>query len=87
MTLKYALFGLCFGWLLMPRWRGRKLKMPTAVTAYTTAVITALLITYYLDYEKQAWLFTMGMAIQLMVFAAAKWIRYCVANFGRNIRR
>lgn len=87
MTLKYALYGLCFGWLLMPRWKTRGLKIPLSVIAYATAVIAAILITYFLQYNKQAWIFVIGMSTQLIIFAASKWLLYFAANLGRKIRR
>lgn len=87
MTLKFAIYGLCFGWLLMPKWRSRTLKVPVSVLAYSVAVISALLITCYFDYMKQAWVFVIGMAIQLTVFAIAKWLRYFLATAVRKIRR
>lgn len=87
MTLKYALYGICFGWLLMPRWRSKGLKVPLSVIAYAIAVIAAILIAYFLQYTNQAWVFVIGMSTQLVIFAAAKWILYFAANLGRKIRR
>lgn len=87
MTLKYALYGICFGWLLMPRWRTRGLKVPSSVIAYATSLIGALLISFYFHYNKQAWIFVIGMSTQLIVVAAVKWIMYLAANLGRKIRR
>lgn len=87
MTLKYALYGLCFGWVLMPRWRSQGLKVPLSILAYATANIAALLLTCFFDYSQQAWSFTIGIAAQLLLFAALKWGAYFTTNLGRKIRR
>lgn len=87
MTLKYALYGLCFGWLLLPRWRTRGLKVPLPVIAYATSLIAALIITYCFQYNKQAWIFVLGMSTQLIIVATVKWVLYFAANLGRKIRR
>ncbi|MCX7780977.1 MAG: hypothetical protein N2491_08730 [Negativicutes bacterium] len=87
MTLKYAIYGLCFGWLLMPRWKSRKWKIPMPVMAYGAAVIVSLSVAYYLDFSQAAWSFVIGMSAQLAVFAVAKWMRHGFRIWDRRIRR
>lgn len=84
MTLKYVLYGLCFGWLLMPRWRGRGFRAPLPVMEYALALIAALFISYFFDYHETAWIFVLGMSIQLVLFSAAKWVRYFAVRLSRR---
>lgn len=86
MTLKYVVYGFCFGWLFMPRWGRKSMRIPLKVMGYTIAVIISMLIAYYFDYDKQSWLFVVGMAAHLSVFAAIKWSRYLLTTLVRKIK-
>ena len=87
MSLKYAIYGAFFGWFLMPRWRGRSLKIPATVIAYAVALLGALAISYFFEFVYQSWIFVMGMTAQLAAFAVLKWGRYFFAKIGRRADR
>ena len=72
MLVKYAIYGAFFGWMLMPRWQGQEVKIPVAVFAYMVALGAVLVMVTYLHYERQTWLFAVGMAIHVALYAATK---------------
>ena len=84
MGLKYAIYGAFFGWVLMPRWRSRSLKIPANVIAYAIALTGALAFIYVFEYADQSWVFVVGMTTQLATFASLKWGRYFFAKLGNR---
>jgi hypothetical protein len=86
-TIKYAIYGLCFGWVLIPRWRGRNRRIPASVLAYALAIVIAVGIICFFEYNRQTLLFVVGMASHLSIFTVAKWMRFLSTGLGRKIRR
>lgn len=80
----YAFWGALLGWLLMPRLRkSRSSRALRPVAAYVSAIAVAVAVMYIFDYHRQAWVFVLGMVVQLAVFAAAAWIGNMVRS-GRK---
>ncbi|MDR7868178.1 MAG: hypothetical protein RIN56_15380 [Sporomusaceae bacterium] len=39
---------------------------------------------YFFEYHREAWLFVLGMVVQLMVFTSVAWIRRTAAKASRK---
>lgn len=78
-------WGALLGWLLMPRIRkNRSLSALRPIWAYTCAILIASAVMYFFEYHREAWLFVLGMVVQLMVFTSVAWIRRTAAKVGRK---
>ncbi len=86
MSLSIVTFwGALLGWLLMPRIRkNRGIRAFRPVWAYTIAILIASVVMYFFDYQREAWLFVLGMVAQLMVFTSVAWIRRTAARVSRK---
>lgn len=80
-----AFWGALLGWFLMPRIRktsGFRALRP--IWAYLIAIIISVAVMYWFDYHRQAWLFVLGMVVQLMAFVSVAWLRRLTAKAGRK---
>ncbi len=80
-----ALWGAVLGWFLMPRIRRiRGIRAFKPIWAYMSAIVIAVAVMYYFEYHRQAWLFVLGMVVQLAVFVSAAWFRLRFVRAGRK---
>lgn len=80
-----AFWGALLGWFLMPRIRKiRGLRAFRPIWAYLIAIIIAVAVMYCFDYHRQAWLFVLGMVVQLMLFMSVAWLRLLTAKTDRK---
>jgi uncharacterized membrane protein YgaE (UPF0421/DUF939 family) len=80
-----AFWGAMLGWFLMPRIRRtRSIRAFRPIWAYTIAIMIAVVVMYYFEYNRQAWLFVFGMVAQLMVFTSVAWLRKMAAKESRK---
>ncbi len=80
-----AIWGALLGWFLMPRIRRvRGARAFRPIWAYLSAIVLAISVMYLFDFHRQAWLFVLGMVVQLMAFVAAAWFRLVAAKPGRK---
>lgn len=64
MGISYALWGAVFGWILMPGLRGPRSLRGTRMTAYFTALALAVSFNHFFHFQRQAYLFLLGMLAQ-----------------------
>ena len=80
-----ALWGAVLGWFLMPRIRRiRGVRAFKPIWAYMSAIVIAVAVMYYFEYHRQAWLFLLGMVVQLAVCVSAAWFRLRFVRAGRK---
>jgi uncharacterized membrane protein YgaE (UPF0421/DUF939 family) len=80
-----AFWGAMLGWFLMPRIRRtRSIRAFRPIWAYTIAIVIAVLVMYYFEYNRQSWQFIFGMVAQLMVFTSVAWLRKIAAKVSRK---
>ncbi|EAX47216.1 hypothetical protein TcarDRAFT_0855 [Thermosinus carboxydivorans Nor1] len=71
MNISYAVWGVFFGWLLMPSWRKRSFRALTPLLAYATALVAGAAVTYFFHMQRQTWFFIVGMISQFLTFLLA----------------
>jgi hypothetical protein len=76
--ISYALWGAVFGWMLMPRMRGAKTVVASRVSAYFLALMLALFVNHFFHFQRQVFLFLLGMAAQSGIL--------CVIRFAGKLR-
>ena len=80
-----AIWGALLGWFLMPRIRKvRGARAFRPIWSYLSAIALAVGVMYLFDYHRQAWIFILGMVVQLMAFITLAWIRLKIAKAGRK---
>ncbi len=72
--ISYALWGAVFGWMLMPRFRGPKKTRGTRLAAYFAALALALSVNQLFHFQRQVFLFLLGMAAQFGFAFIARYI-------------
>jgi hypothetical protein len=69
----------------MPRLRKiRGARAFRPIWAYLSAIALAVGVMYLFDYDRQAWIFILGMVVQLIAFIILSWIRLMTARAGRK---
>jgi len=72
--ISYALWGAVFGWILMPRFRGPRTVRGTRIAAYFAALALALSVNQLFHFQRQVFLFLLGMAAQFGFAFIARYI-------------